>query len=415
MILDRGLRGRQEVQNVVTASSIGFSGLRSESCAASNATRLADVSRCIDILSDDMAKLPWFLMNEETKKRSTSGNVLYLLRVRPNEAMTPFIAAKMLETNVLSGGNGYLWIVRNQMTMEPEELIPVPWHLVECHRHRTGFVWYSVTNPITGELMKLHSSDMIHIKGYTEDGLKGISVLHRARDVITAGIAAQEFQKAFYQNGGQPSGILKTEADLGGTTTFQNADGKVVTVPKKDLVRAEWERIHLGPNNAHRVAILDHGLDYKPLVISQADAQFIETRQLTRVDFANFFGVPLYKLNDGKQAYSSNEQNNVEYCMSTLQPKVTQWEQEFSYQLLPDAALRAGDWLRMNMMAALRGDTAARGTWYKTMREIGAFSVNDILALEDMERVPGGDTRYASLNYTTLENFERNGGNNGKS
>ena len=39
------------------------------------------------------------------------------------------------------------------------------------------------------------------------------------------------------------------------------------------------------------------------------------------------------------------------------------------------------------------------------MREIGALSVNDILALEDMPPVPGGDTRYSSLNYIPLEDF----------
>ena len=56
----------------------------------------------------------------------------------------------------------------------------------------------------------------------------------------------------------------------------------------------------------------------------------------------------------------------------------------------------------MNMMAELRGDFSSRGTWYKAMREIGGFSVNDIMALEDMPDVEGGDDRYASLNYVPL-------------
>ena len=55
------------------------------------------------------------------------------------------------------------------------------------------------------------------------------------------------------------------------------------------------------------------------------------------------------------------------------------------------------------MMALLRGDTGSRATWYRTMREIGGLSVNDILALEDMPAVPGGDERYASLNYVPLK------------
>ena len=39
------------------------------------------------------------------------------------------------------------------------------------------------------------------------------------------------------------------------------------------------------------------------------------------------------------------------------------------------------------------------------MREVSVLSPNDIRALEDLPGVPGGDTRYASLNYVPLEAF----------
>lgn len=58
-------------------------------------------------------------------------------------------------------------------------------------------------------------------------------------------------------------------------------------------------------------------------------------------------------------------------------------------------------------MGELRGDSASRATWYKNMRETGAFSVNEIRALEDLPPVPGGDTHYASLNYVPLEDFRQ--------
>ena len=58
--------------------------------------------------------------------------------------------------------------------------------------------------------------------------------------------------------------------------------------------------------------------------------------------------------------------------------------------------------IRVNMMAELRGDFTSRAAWYKAMREIGGFSANDIMALEDMPDVEGGDERYASLNYVPL-------------
>ncbi len=53
----------------------------------------------------------------------------------------------------------------------------------------------------------------------------------------------------------------------------------------------------------------------------------------------------------------------------------------------------------------LRGNTAAQAAWYRALREIGVYSVDDIRALEDQPKVPGGDSRYASWNYGPLERF----------
>ena len=80
---------------------------------------------------------------------------------------------------------------------------------------------------------------------------------------------------------------------------------------------------------------------------------------------------------------------------------MTQYEEELTWKLLPASeATRLK--IRVNMMAELRGDFDSRAGWYKAMREIGGFSVNDILALEDMPDVEGGNERYASLNYVPL-------------
>ena len=157
--------------------------------------------------------------------------------------------------------------------------------------------------------------------------------------------------------------------------------------------------------NAQRIAVLDMGLDYKPLAISNRDAQFVEQSNLSVEDLARVFGVPLYKLQAEKQSYSSNEQNAIEYVVGTLHPNATIWEQELAYKLLIPQDMERGLRIRGNLMAELRGDFNARGTWYQHMRDNGAFSVNDIRALEDMPNVAGGDEHYASLNYVPLQDW----------
>ena len=88
-------------------------------------------------------------------------------------------------------------------------------------------------------------------------------------------------------------------------------------------------------------------------------------------DVARFFGLPLYLLNAGKQAYSSNEQNSIDFVKHTMLPIIVQREQEDSRKLLLPRERDAGLRLKREPKQLLRGDTAAQAAWYKAMREAG--------------------------------------------
>lgn len=413
MSLSKGLRALARApvrEKFLTAADLIAAGYPAGGTEVTEdyARKLSVVDRCVEILSDSIAKLPMYLFDNRTRQR-IDHPLLYLLNTRPNEAMGPSVAKKLVETCRLEGGNGYLWVVRSARTGRPQELIPVPWRLVQPWRDLAGRVWYDVTHPVTGETMRLPNEDMVHVKGASWDGLVGMSVLKRAGESVRAARAQQQYGLSYYQNGGQPSGVLKTDSDIGGYAKgpdgkcLQRADGSYVT--RRDIIRQEWERVHMGPSNSHRVAILDLGLTYQPMTGSNADAQFIESQEVSVKDLARYFGVPLYKLQEGEQSYSSNEQNAIEYVVGTLHPIVTQYEEELSYKLLTDRELRNGVELRVNMMAELKGDTAARAEWYRIMLDGGTFSVNDVRALEDLPDVEGGDEHRASLNYVPLSRW----------
>lgn len=424
--LERGVRAilgsgsPPHIRNDTTAAMLGLptAGMNVASTRETQAMKLSTVDRCIEILSDSIGKLPVYVMDRQTRER-VDHPLTTVLSIRPNEAQTPTAAKKMIEGNRNCGGNGYAWILRDPFTLAVRELIPVPHELVIPWRATDGNVWYSVINPLTGEPMTVHRADMIHMLAYTYNGWKGVSVLERASEVMAAGRAAQQYNMTYYLNGGQPAGVLQTDADLAGTVDITLADGTTQKVSKKDIIRTEWEKRHSGPTNAQRVAILDYGLKYTPISISNKDAQFVEQSELSVQDIARFFGVPLYKLQAGKQSYSSNEQNAIEYVVSTLHPIASQYEEELTWKLLPPAEAQRYK-IRMNMMAELRGDYASRANWFRTMHDIGGYSVNDIRTLEDMPDVEGGDEYAASLNYIPLSTWrelsvKRNGGSSNES
>ncbi|MEL7568945.1 MAG: phage portal protein [Eubacteriaceae bacterium] len=366
----------------------------------SGAMKLSAVNACVEVITNSISKLPVFMMDKNTKQR-VNHSLLSLLADRPNEAMTPSTYKKLIETNRLLKGNGYALISRNSRTAKPEQLIPINSQFIAPFIDNSGRLWYIFVHPKTGEIRKLNNFDILHYKAYSEDGINGISVLTRASEIVDVAKAAQIYENKLYTQNARPSGILRVNDKL--------------QPEAKAKVKEEWERIHKGSDNSFKIAVLDLGLEYQQISMSNKDTQFVESKAISIEDIARFFGVPLYKINSGKQSYSSNEQNGIEYVVNTLHPIVCQYEEEDTYKLLFDADKKKGLEIRRNMMAELRGDSASRGTWYKTMREVGAFSPDDILALEDMPSVPGGDTRYASLNYIPLELFKelsvnRNGG-----
>ena len=367
------------------------------------ALKISAFYRAVDLRSDSIGRLP-AAVKDLTVRREVAGHYLGpVLWERPNEAMGPFVYKKLVEYQRLVLGNAYVWVYRDR-DGRPSELLPLPPGTCRPYlRPDNGQLWYVAQDPKSRRLYRLHPEDILHYKGFSTNGVQGLSLLGQAARTLRVAQSRDQYEQDLYANGGRVSGILKTDTDLSGKAEVALPDGGKGSY--KDVIRREWERIHTGPGNAFRIAVLDNGLDFTPISMNNTDAQFIESKGVSVADIARFTGVPLYLLYSGKESYQSNSANGVEYVKYAIQPTVTQYEEEDSRKLLTASERARGLWVCRNMMAELRGDTASRKEWYKAMREAGAFSVNDILRLEDMPDVPGGDARYASLNYYPLEDW----------
>ena len=367
------------------------------------AMKISTVNRCVEVLSNSMAVLPIYIMNEATKERLPNHRLGKVLWGRANEAMTSYDYTRLLLNNEILRGNAYALIYRDRSSGDPVELIPLPPDYVDIFVDPSGKLWYVFTHPLTGIVTWLRPEDVLHYKAYSEDGIQGISILRRASTTLDTAQSAQLYENSVWRNGGQPSGVLTTDSDLGGMVPDPQDPAK--TINRKDLLRREWERIHRCPDNAFRLAVLDLGLKYQPISMTNADAQFVESNDVRVADVCRFFGVPLHLAFAGKQSYQSNEQNGIEYVTYTLLGYETQWSQEDSYKLLLPGERRGSLRIRRELKVFLKGDTAAQADWYQSLRINGAFSANEIRALEDLPAIPGGDAYYASLNYVPLEQF----------
>lgn len=352
-----------------------------------SAMKISAVSACVEIRSDSIGKMPCYVMNKETKLRDDSHPLSKLLRTRPNEIMTPFVFKKLLESWRLLRGNAYVYVARSSASGEVTDLIPIHPEVMTPWRDEDRTLWYAYNDGDTQRLIE--PSSIIHLKGFSDDGLLGTSVLSRAASKIDSMNEQGEYERGFYQQKAQPSGVLSVDSN--------------VSPEAKKKIREEWQKTYGGSDNAFKIAVLDFGMQYQPITMSQKDAQFIETSEASIADIARYFLVPLSKLQAGKQTYATNEQNSIEYVTTTLAPVVKQMEEEFTYKCLFEKEIDAKKEVVMNMNVELRGDTKTRAEWYKAMRDVGAYSVDDIRGFEDMVNVDGGEQRLAPLNSIPLE------------
>ncbi len=313
----------------------------------------------------------------------------YLLKVRPNARMGPALSRKVLMSQAFWHGEGYLGIFRD-LRGRICDLIPLPTEGRTIRKDQSsGQLWYDFT--VDGLTLTFAPSDLIIVFFDTYDGLYGKGMLALAKSTIATDAGAQRYAKKFYQNGARMSGIVSVDTDLG-------QEGR-------DKIKTSFQRY--ASEDEFKVAVLDRGMTYTPIGLNQRDAQFIESRNFTVEEVSRFTGIPQYMLQSGKQAYESNEQQQLDFVVSTLQPYVTQWEEEFQYKLLTEQQLKAGFYLRMNVAARLRGDNESRSRFYEKMIASGVYCPDDCRALEEKNPLPDGAGQrfFMTKNLDTVEHI----------
>ena len=343
------------------------------------------------ILTNAMSVMPMAIFQKRKDGRHpvSMRELDYLLKIRPNARMGPALCRKILMSQAFWHGEGYLGIFRDfrgQIT----DLIPLPTEGRVIRKDQaTGQLWYDFT--VDGLTRTFAPSDLVIVFFDTYDGLYGKGVLALAKSTIAADAGAQKYARKFYQNGARMSGIVSVDTDLSDAG--------------RDKIKTSFQRY--ASEDEFKVAVLDRGMTYTPIGLNQQQAQFIESRNFSVEEVSRFTGIPQYMLQSGKQAYSSNEQQQLDFVISTPQPYVTQWEEEFQYKLLTGAQLDAGFYLRMNVAARLRGDSKTRSEVYEKMISCSVLCPDDCRAMEEKNPLPNGAGQqfFMTKNLDTVEHI----------
>tara|TARA_R100000278_G_scaffold123208_1_gene111960 strand:+ start:520 stop:1767 length:1248 start_codon:yes stop_codon:yes gene_type:complete len=346
------------------------------------------VYAAVRVISETIAQLPFNYYKKTNKGREiyTDSPLQFLVNNEPNGYQTKYIFFEYFINTLLLYGNAYAYIQRDGVgtaialtCLHPDDVQV---------KEKGGRLVYEVRNQGIYD-----ASDILHIPDLTLDGYIGKSRISAARDNIALGIAAQTYGKNFFESGAKISGVLKHPGQLG-------ADAM-------QSLSQQWHRTyHSGYAGGFKTAVLEEGMDYKPIQLSPQDAQFLTTRQFSILEVARIFRVPPHLLADLDRATFSNIEHQstefLNYCISPILKKV---EAEFNKKLIFQGN-KVNTYFEHNVNALLRGDAKSRAEYYKSLFNVGAISPNEIRRKENMNDIDKGDVYYVPMNMidSTKEN-----------
>ena len=353
------------------------------------------VFACVRVLAETIASTPFIVYQRQTdgsKKRATSNPAYRILHETPNSWQTPSEFKEMLTGHVALRGNAFA-VIRSDQRGAIQELVPL-------HPDRVELFYNSQTERPTlyrytsagGSQTDFSPGDILHLRGFSDDGLEGLSLTNVGREPIGLALAGEEHTARIFSNGANIRGVLQTDKSL-----------------KKDAydrLKSQFNDTYSGLRNANKTAILEDGLKWQSVGMTSKDAEFLELRKYQTSDIARLFRVPPHLIGDLEKATFSNiEQQSLEFITYTMLPWFTKWEEALSRALFYPSE-RSTWFVEALTDNLVRGDIQARYNAYGVGRQNGWLSINDIRNRENMDPIGSdGDVYLAPLNMVPLSKF----------
>lgn len=358
-----------------------------------NALSVSAFYGCLRVLSNHFAMLP----RNVYKKTQKSGKTILevnenhplqtILRVETNRLMTPFDWYRVMILNKKVYGYGISKIIRkangqidsfkhyasNKVTIY--KLDDALWYQPEGYAEE-GFWDY----------------DAIHTKELDLVGEAGTSIVKLAKNTIQVNLTAKEFLKKYFQNGTFVSGVIEYPQGVGKPKDEKSDDMRTSFV--RGLKGDDFGGFGLG--------FLFNGGKFNSVSKTPIESQLQEFFKKSDVEIYQLLGVPPIMVGDTEKSTSFGqgvEQQYLMYLNNCLQPEITQLEQEIKRKCLKN---EVGTYVKTNVNALLRTDSAGRAALYDSLSKNAAISPNEIRMLEEMNPYDEGDEHWINGAYMPI-------------
>jgi len=359
----------------------GLGGWRSMTNAGITVTEKTALSlpayfAAVKIIAESVGMLPLELYErtDNGKRRATDHPVYDLLHLRPNPFMSSSVYREATTAHMVSWGRSDSRIVR-----ERGRIVAIYPLLPDRTKTKfeNGMMWFESEDADHKPLPPLDPADVLHHIGLSFDGIHGYTLFQYFKETVAGAKAVEDFGNLFFKNGSHIGGVVEHPS-------------RIKDDPSYARLKKSLDDKYQGLGKSHELMILENGMKYQKIGVHPSDAQAIETKQHSLLDFCRITRIPPHMLAYLKDATFSNvEHMGIEFLKFTMAPILNRMAQEYTYKLL-DLEERQRYFIAFNLNGYMLGDSKARSEFYHQMLIDGVFNADDVLDLEDRNRQPNG-------------------------
>jgi len=330
--------------------------LNNETITREKALTLPAVSGAVDFICNSVASMPVKLYKYKGGKvEEVEGDErVKMLNGDTGDKLDGFQMKKAMVEDYLLGKGGYCYIRRNRNDVTG--LFYVEERYIEIMKVYEP-IYKDYTILVMGSEYKPY--EFIKLLRNTKDGASGVGLTVEISKELETAYQTLLYQLGMVKNGGNKKGFLKSQKKLG--------------QEEINVLKQAWSNLY--KNNEENVVVLNNGLEFQEASNTSVEMQLNESKKTLQDEINNLFHI--------------TEDFDLTFKLA-IYPIVKAFETALNRDLLLEKE-KKNHFFEFDIKEIIRASLTERYNAYKTAKETGFMTLNEIRRAENMNYIEGLD------------------------
>ena len=330
--------------------------MNGETITREKALTLPAVSGAVDLICNTVACMPVKLYKyKKGQVEEVEGdNRVALLNGDTGDTLDAFQFKKAMVEDYLLGKGGYAYIERDRNDVVALRYVEEI-YITVLKNFKPIYKDYQIL--VEGEAY--YPYDFIKLLRNTKDGASGVGLTVEVSKALETAYQTLLYQLGMVKSGGNKKGFLKSQRKLG--------------QDEIDVLKKAWRRLYA--NNEENVVVLNNGLEFQEASNSSVEMQLNESKRTLQDEINHLFHIS----------------DNFElFFKEAIYPIIKAFETALNRDLLLEKEKKSL-FFEFDVKEIIKANITERYNAYKTAKETGFMTLNEIRRMENMNYVEGLD------------------------